>query len=468
MRVDIITASDNAPYKYIEKFSDGTTKDISEEIPFEVPDSWVWSRLGAVFLIARGGSPRPIQEYITTAANGINWIKIGDSDVGSKYINDTREKITPEGALKSRFVNSGDLLLTNSMSFGRPYILNIDGCIHDGWLVLGNYNEILDINYFYHVLSSQFAFYQFYEQVSGAVVKNLNSEKVSHSLFPVPPLGEQHRIVECIEQLLVTVDLYGKAEKKLSNMNIDFPNSLKKSILRHAIQGRLVPQDPNDEPASVLLNRIQVERKSSAKGNKSQPVSRIIKRDNSYYEMLNGAEKCIDEEIPFDIPGNWEWARLRNVAQLLSGVDLLPDEYNPNKEGIPYITGASDFHEGTVSINRWTSHPKKVAKRGDLLLTCKGTIGSTAILEYDEVHIARQVMAIRTNKNILSGYFQIVLKNHIEGLKTVAKSMIPGICREDILSLLFPLPPLPEQQKIVDCIGQLEYFLDSWSRIKNC
>lgn len=111
---------------------------IDDELPFEIPDSWVWVRLGTVLEIARGGSPRPIQQYLTTEPDGINWIKIGDTDKGGKYIYKTKEKIRPEGVTKSRMVHSGDFLLTNSMSFGRPYILKTDGCIHDGWLVLSN------------------------------------------------------------------------------------------------------------------------------------------------------------------------------------------------------------------------------------------------------------------------------------------------------------------------------------------
>ena len=109
---------------------------IDDELPFEIPESWEWVRLGSVLEIARGGSPRPIQQYLTTEPDGINWIKIGDTDKGGKYIYKTKEKIRPEGVTKSRMVHSGDFLLTNSMSFGRPYILKTDGCIHDGWLVL--------------------------------------------------------------------------------------------------------------------------------------------------------------------------------------------------------------------------------------------------------------------------------------------------------------------------------------------
>ena len=194
----VIFRRDNSHYEKL----DGVERCIDEELPFEIPEYWAWVRLGAVLEIARGGSPRPIQQYLTTEPDGINWIKIGDTDKGGKYIYKTKEKIRPEGVVKSRMVHSGDFLLTNSMSFGRPYILKTDGCIHDGWLVLSNRFECYSVDFLYYILSSPFAYYQFCDSVSGAVVKNLNSDKVANALFPLPPLSEQVRIVQRIEELL--------------------------------------------------------------------------------------------------------------------------------------------------------------------------------------------------------------------------------------------------------------------------
>ena len=197
----IIFRRDNSHYEKL----DGVERCIDDELPFEIPESWAWVRLGTVLEIARGGSPRPIQQYLTTEPDGINWIKIGDTDKGGKYIYKTKEKIRPEGVTKSRMVHSGDFLLTNSMSFGRPYILKTDGCIHDGWLVLSNRFDCYSVDFIYYILSSPFAYYQFCDSVSGAVVKNLNSDKVANALFPLPPLAEQHRIVQRIEELLPLV-----------------------------------------------------------------------------------------------------------------------------------------------------------------------------------------------------------------------------------------------------------------------
>ena len=174
----------------------------NEEIPYDIPDSWFWVRLGDALIIERGGSPRPIKEYITNDPNGINWIKIGDTEKGGKYINGTQERIIPEGMKKSRYVQKGDFLLSNSMSYGRPYILNIDGCIHDGWLVLRPVLELFDKDYLYYLLSSPMVFAQFCSRVAGAVVNNLNSDKVALTVVPVPPMEEQKRIVAKLEEIL--------------------------------------------------------------------------------------------------------------------------------------------------------------------------------------------------------------------------------------------------------------------------
>ena len=193
--------------KTYEIFPDGSEKDISGEIPFDIPDSWEWSRLFSVLQIARGGSPRPIKDYLTSDENGVNWIKIGDATKGSKYIFTTREKIKPEGIAKSRLVNPGDFLLSNSMSFGRPYILKTSGCIHDGWLVLSGVELCFNVDFLFYLLSTPLAKSQFAESASGAVVQNLNIAKVENAIFPIPPMEEQVRIQAAISDLFADMPI---------------------------------------------------------------------------------------------------------------------------------------------------------------------------------------------------------------------------------------------------------------------
>lgn len=173
-----------------------------EEIPFEVPESWCWCRLGDLASIARGGSPRPINDFLTNEPDGYNWIKISDTDKGGKFINSTKQKIKKEGLYKTRLIHKGDFLLTNSMSFGRPYISNIEGCIHDGWLVFSFINELINPDFIYHLLSSPFIYDSFSQSAAGGVVQNLNTDKVIDTLVPLPPLEEQEAIVRKVEELL--------------------------------------------------------------------------------------------------------------------------------------------------------------------------------------------------------------------------------------------------------------------------
>ena len=194
----IFKGSDNS---YYEKIGNNIIC-IDDEIPFETPINWQWVRLGSTVKIERGGSPRPIKSYITTDSNGINWIKIGDVDKDGKYITNTKEKIKPTGIKKSKEVYPGDFLLTNSMSFGRPYISKIYGCVHDGWLVLRNPDVVFDINFLYYLLSSTYLYNQFVIKASGSTVDNLNIDKVSSALICLPPLKEQTMIVNQIEKII--------------------------------------------------------------------------------------------------------------------------------------------------------------------------------------------------------------------------------------------------------------------------
>lgn len=227
------------------------------------------------------------------------------------------------------------------------------------------------------------------------------------------------------------------------------PQELKASILQLAIQGKLVPQIESEGNAEDLYREIQKEKQRLIEENK-------IKKEKPL-------EPIKEEEIPFDIPSSWKWVRLNSVISLLSGQDLQPTDYNSNSKGIPYLTGASNIEDGQVIINRWTDKPKAIARRGDLLLTCKGTVGKMSILEHTEVHIARQIMAI-TNVVVDVKYVQYFIDTQIGFLKSLAKSMIPGIERDNVLSLCFPLPPLEEQKRIVAKIEELLPLVERYGK----
>ena len=233
------------------------------------------------------------------------------------------------------------------------------------------------------------------------------------------------------------------------------PQELKASILQRAIQGNLVPQLPEEGTGEELLQQIQAEKQSLIKAGK-------IKKEKPLPEIT-------EDEIPFDIPENWIWVRLNSLILLLSGSDLTPSKYNEAGKGIPYITGASNIEGHQLVINRWTEYPNNIARKGDLLLTCKGTVGKTTILKETQVHIARQLMAI-TPLIIDIEYLKVFIESQVEGLKSKAKSMIPGIERDNVLKLLIPLPPLAEQKRIVAKIEELLPLIDryevAWNKLE--
>ena len=254
-------------------------------------------------------------------------------------------------------------------------------------------------------IDSRFLFYtlQHYEPIfksksTGTTFKAITVNVVRNQLIPLPSLSEQLLIVSKLDSLFECLDNLDKAQRKFQHDREIF----RKSILKAALEGRLTGSDSSQ----------------------------------------------------------WQWVKLGEIISLRSGHDL-PKDYDTNEEnGTPYITGASNFHDGEIIINRWTSKPESIAHKGDVLLTCKGTVGKVAILELEKAHIARQVMAITPLHDDIK-YIAYVMKCNAHNLRQRAKSFIPGIERKDVLNMLIPLPPLEEQQKIVKRLDELMRVIDS-------
>ena len=226
-------------------------------------------------------------------------------------------------------------------------------------------------------------------------------------------------------------------------------DKLRKSILQSAIQGKLTEQLATDDKVEDLLQAIKEEKELLIKEKK-------IKKQKPLPEIT-------EDEIPFAIPENWKWVRLGEVIELISGRDLVKDKYNNNCEGIPYITGASNFNNNNLIIDRWTNEATSIAIKNDILLTCKGTIGEIAVLKENKVHIARQIMSIRLLQGNIE-YIKWYIISQIDKLKSMGKSIIPGISREMILNYLIPLPPLAEQKRIVE---KLDNVLANIEKLKS-
>lgn len=210
--------------------------------------NWLQKRLGDLCEIARGGSPRPIQAFLTDDDDGVNWIKIGDASASRKYIYETAQKIKPEGIARSRLVHDGDFLLSNSMSFGRPYIMRISGCIHDGWLVLSNYQDVFDQDFLYHLLGSRQVFNQFDRLAAGSTVRNLNIGLVSGVVVSVPSLDEQRRMALSLGRVSdLVADLDRIHQSKLSVLD-----ELKQSLLHQAFTGALTAKTADRQLAEAV------------------------------------------------------------------------------------------------------------------------------------------------------------------------------------------------------------------------
>ena len=233
------------------------------------------------------------------------------------------------------------------------------------------------------------------------------------------------------------------------------PEQLKASILQRAMEGKLVPQDPNDEPASKLLKRIKAEKEKLIKEGKikrdKNETEIFLGDDGLHYEKLpDGSVKQID--VPYEIPESWGWVKLNNIIKLTSGRDLPKEKYSEKEiKTYPYITGASNFSNFKIMTNRYTDDNSVLSYRGDILITVKGTIGELAFNPFKEAYIARQVMAI-SGVQIYSDYLFFYLQNSISILKNKGQSLIPGISRETILNLFIPIPPLKEQKRIIEIL----------------
>ena len=449
--------ADNLPY---EKVGKNEPVCIADEVPFDIPETWEWARLKdlAIKEIKRGKSPKYADDSnVYVFAQKCN-VKLGRIDISlAKFLDmKTFDKYPVE-----EYMTDGDIIInsTGNGTLGRIGIFRDSDRINDFVIVPDSHvtiiragNQIIK-DYLFFALK----YHQPYLEKLGEGSTNqteLRPSTVAELFIPVPPIGEQERIVVKLLEVLPMADVYGIKEKALQDYNKDFPIQLKKSILQEAVQGKLVLQDPADEPASVLLGRIRAEKEQLIKAGKikrDKHESVIFRRDNSHYEKLDGIERCIDDEIPFEIPDSWEWTRFGQVISLLSGTDFKPEEYNDARKGTPYITGASSLSDDGVLLNRWTETPRVIANRGDVLLVCKGSgYGKTVICDIEEAHIARQIMAIKKLVTLDMRYIRLFLQANFDKIKSKGQGVIPGIDRSSVMNLLFPIPPLAEQRRIVE------------------
>lgn len=354
----IFRGADNLPYKKVGK---NEPVCIADEVPFEIPESWEWVLHNELFQIS-GGSQPPKSKFISEPQNGyIRLYQIrdyGDNPIPVYIPISTASKISKKGDI---------LLARYGASLGKVFWAE-DGAYNVAMArVIPLYkNELIYKEYL-------FLFYQsnLYQELihsnSRSAQAGFNKEDLNKLFLPVPPFDEQIRMVDAYKKLQPFVTDYEKKEEILNTLNTDFSTQLKKSILQEAVQGKLVPQDPSDEPASVLLKRIRAEKErliQEGKFKRDKHESVIYRRDNSHYEKLDGVERCIDDEIPFEIPESWTWT---SVGEVCSNI-----QYGSSQKSSPSgkiaVLRMGNLQNGRIILDKlvYTSDPKEETVRKSL------------------------------------------------------------------------------------------------------
>ena len=436
---------------YYEKLlATGEVKCIDEEIPFEIPQGWEWCRMGGIIELLSGQDFMP--EKYNSKNQGIPYIT-GASSIsnGKLIINRWTECPSVIGKL-------GDLLIVcKGSGVGKMCFCNVEKIhIARQIQIIRGFSSFICMSYLKLIIDANLSAITSNAQ---GVIPGISREHILNLIIPIPPFNAQQHIIKKLKLLQPLIQLFDSKQEELNNLDTSIKELLKKSILQEAIQGKLVPQIAEEGIAQELLEQIRQEKQELVKEGKlkkSTLIDSVIYKgdDNKYFEKNGKIEKDITNEIPFEIPDTWAWSRLSNLVILLSGRDLEPSQYNSVSNGIPYMTGASNFRNGNLIKNRWTETPIVISILGDLLITCKGTIGEMSFNTIGDIHIARQIMALRSSFVNLK-YIQYYLSANIQELQKQANSMIPGISRDTLLNALVPLPPLIEQARIVSKIKQL-------------
>ena len=456
---------------HYEKFPDGTVKCIEDAIPFELPEGWEWVRLQSICEPITDGTHKTPQYsengYVFLSSKNVTSGKIDWDNV--MYIpedlhNELYSRLSPQ---------KNDILLAKNGTTGVAAIVDRD-CVFDIYVslaLLRIVKYVISPEYLLSVIASSTIQDYFSSSLKGIGVPNLHLEHIRTSLIPVSPLHEKHRIVEKLNELLSFVDTIESDKTDLQTII----QQTKSKILDLAIRGKLVPQDPNDEPASVLLERIKAEKEELIKQGKIKRDKResvIFKgEDNSYYEKVGSEVRCIDEELPFEIPDNWEWARLQTVCMPITDGTHKTPTYS--EEGYTFLS-SKNVVNGVIDWENVMHIPENLhnelysrlsPQKNDILLAKNGTTGVAAIVDRDCVFDIYVTLAlIRTVTHDISPHYLLriiqspVTQDYFKGsLKGIG---VPNLHLEQIRTALIPICPFSEQQRITAKIKALFDMLD--------
>ena len=451
----IFKGADNTTY---EKVGD-EVRSLADEVPFDIPDSWEWVRLGNISSYAETK-----QKVNATSADPSIWgLDLEDIEKGGRLLE--YKTVGERKAVGDKTVfTKGDILYSKL----RPYLLKIlvapdDGICTPEIVPFRVYGGI-DPSYIVNYLKSPYVDNLINSITYGVKMPRVGTETMTSLLVPIPPLEEQRRIVEKIDEVASAVSAYDVAYQKSEALNSTFPEALKKSILQEAVQGKLVPQDSSDEPAEALLERIRAEKQrliKEGKIKKDKHESVIFRRDNSHYEKLDGTERCIDDKLPFEIPDTWIWTRLNTLGYTQTG--NTPSTAHPEYRGdyIPFIT-PGDIADGSIDytnqgLSEVGKNVARVCPADSILQVCIGGSIGKAALSISEVTFNQQINAI-TPIFASSKYVFAVLTSFafLSAMKESAGGTATPILNRSLWDKMYiPVPPLAEQNRIVQRIEEL-------------
>ena len=447
----------NTPYEKI----DGEVRSLADEVPFDIPDSWEWVTLQTIATSSLGktldkaknkGNLKPYLCSINVYWDGIDLTTV-------------KEARLEENELPKYLLRPGDLLICEGGDVGRSAVWeSTQEMYYQNALHRVRFYGGINPHYF-QLLLECYKGNQILDAYSkGMTIKHLVQTALNTIVFPLPPLSEQTRIVNAVKRLLPYLHSYDKAEQKLTALNTGFPEALKKSILQEAVQGKLVPQDPTDESAEALLERIRVEKQrliKEGKVKKDKHESVIFRRDNSHYEKRGSEEVCIDEEIPFEIPSGWSWSRLGICLDVRDGTHDTPRYVS---EGVPLVTsknlsnGRVDFSTAKL-ISRKDSqaiNQRSKVDSGDIMYAMIGSIGNPVLYQgTDEFSIKNMALFKYVPDGMCMEYVYWFLVLAQEDMKKAASGGVQAFVSLGYLrNYLIPVPPIEEQKRICDTIEQ--------------
>ena len=448
----IFKGADNTPY---EKIGD-EVRSLADEVPFDIPDSWEWVRLGNISSYAETK-----QKVNATSADPSIWgLDLEDIEKGGRLLE--YKTVGERKAVGDKTIfTKGDILYSKL----RPYLLKIlvapdDGICTPEIVPFRVYGGI-DPSYIVNYLKSPYVDNLINSITYGVKMPRVGTETMTSLLVPIPPLEEQRRIVEKIDEVASAVSAYDVAYQKSEALNSTFPESLKKSILQEAVQGKLVPQDPSDEPAEALLEHIRAEKQRLVKEGeikKDKHESVIFRRDNSHYEKVDGIERCIDDEIPFDLPESWEWVRFFSVADIATNL-VRPEEYadymHIAPDNIEKATGTL-FECHTVQQDKVVS-PNHLFYKGQIIYSKIRPLLRKAVIAPFDGLCSADMYPLNTaiNRKYLLRYMLSDAFNLQVATVMSSRVKMPKINQDELSKILIPIPPMQEQERIVSRIEEL-------------